>query len=231
MTRPAPGPHIGYSLVQPDELPLLTSLGLQAFGEEGLRRYGLRRSAYYERVHGINPNSYRFIVADTNRPASPTNVVGLLAVIATYKTVYPRFASGERSQFEFGHEDIASPHCQEPRDLFLQAMYLHPDAYRYRRRLLRATMVTLAHLSTGGLQPRGTEDVRLYCEAVSPMGLSLMHGFDMRPDGRSRDGNPVYLLETPRGQPFPISTPYKRLNGELIQLQVDAMPRSDRQVG
>jgi hypothetical protein len=209
--------------VRANDLPLLTSIGLQAFGEVGPRKYGLERREYYQRLFVLNSNIYRITTADDSCP-SEANAVGLVAVIPTTKGTYARFAEGQLSQFEFGSREVLPPSASGPRDLYLQALYLTPAGQqRFMRRLLVGLMSSMVEHSRGGIDGSGPGAVRIFGEGVTDAGRFMMNAFGMRSGGRSREGNPVYFIDTSPGNPLRIRTPHDRLNATL---QRYATPRS-----
>lgn len=213
--RPAAG-ILGCPGVKKNQIPLLTQVGLRAFGEAGPLRYGKSRREYYQRVHRVNSSIYRFILSDVRRPVTESNLVGLLSVIPTHKETFEQYIRGRLSQFEFGSSEVLSRNCTDPCDLYLQALYLNPNRYQLMRRLLSGLMRAMAELSRGGIDGEGPGGgVRIYGEAVTKAGKKIMDTFDMHVEGRSKEGNPVYVIHTSPGNPLIVNTRHKLLNAKM----------------
>lgn len=201
--------------VDAHDLPLLTRLGLEAFGEAGPSRYGLSRSRYYQRMFAINPSIYRVALKQGDE-RSEANAFGMLVVIPTSKITYTQLTAGNLSQFEFDERHILPRDTTKPCDVYVQTVYLRPGCRRWGRHLLIGLMSSLAEHSRGGVDGNAEAGgVRVYGEAVSDSGKLFIDAFQMTIDGRSRDGNPVYLIDTHPGKPLIIKTPHKLLNAEL----------------
>ncbi|MCG8422531.1 MAG: hypothetical protein MJE77_31840 [Proteobacteria bacterium] len=206
----------GFPTVKPAQRSLLTALGCRAFGESGPRKYGMSRFEYYERLHSINSDIYRFILLDVAKAVAESNAVGLLGVMPTNKTTFDRFTGGRVSQFEFGPGEVLARDFRGPCDLYLQTLYLEPNRYRLMRRLLNGLLRAMAELSRGGIDGSGPGGgVRIFCEATTPAGKNIMAAFGMTGCGFSKDGNPIYVIHTSAGKPLIINTPRKLLNAEL----------------
>lgn len=210
------GPIANCPILLAEHLPLLTRLGCQAFGEQGPEKYGLRRSQYYQRLYEHNPHIFRLVLNDSNQVTDDDNAAGFLSVIPTAKSVYKKFSTGLLSQFEFSRKHILPADFNGPCDVYLQTLYLHPDCQNQARRLLTGLMRSIANLSNGGVDGSGPGGgVRIYAEATSEAGESIMKIFNMKPEGRSKEGNPVLVIHTCPENPLMINTPHKILNRHL----------------
>ncbi|MDH5545034.1 MAG: hypothetical protein OEZ43_05540 [Gammaproteobacteria bacterium] len=202
-------------LVRSDQLDLLTEIGLDAFGEQGPRRYGLSRKDYYQRLFGLNNRIFRFILRRANEPVVKENIAGLISVIPTRKPVYNAFRYGQISQFEFDEHHIHSEFCATTMDLYLQTLYLGDERFSMVRRMFLALMESISEalwLNEGAGSQR---DITLFGEGVSQEGRRLMQSFNMEIAGTSREQNPVFAIQHSKDHPLQITTPHSKINASF----------------
>jgi hypothetical protein len=195
------------------QIPLLIQIGSEAFGDLGPARHGVTRVQFYERLLAINPRLFRFIIKDVTLPVTLSNVAGMTCVVPLRTSVLGAYGCGKLSQFEFGAREIVAADSSEPRDFYLQAVYLRPGSETLFGALLSSVTRTIADFCPGArLEQLGEGGARIFGEATTASGSQIMTAFAMRPCGTSKDGNAVYLLDSSREQPAAGRRSYARIS-------------------